>query len=352
MSRWIEHFDSHPFQSVWTSLKKSLEETVVDDKTVMTSVKEVARLKKVVSYLDGIINGIDPELVPAATWDSFHSQANACLSQVTTYNNNKAIAHITQANVHVDNLLTYVRPYMILDGKISKALQQSLKNYAKTIDEYGKSFVKSTSGLIDDIRNYKEQGNELFEEIESTNKSIVDYSAILFGSDDEGGIKKKIEELFDKISEYHEKTNEFYNETFIGDEEEVSTKKSILESKEFIEEEKDKIENLMNSIVSEIKEINNFHIKIFGTKTDDDEEVNGGMSGDLDELITKMETFKKEQKIKYKALNEQIEQLLPGATSAGLASAYKHMKDTFDNPIKYAGYVRRQLSCPVRRQLS
>lgn len=339
MSRWIEHFESHPFQNIWESLKKALEETVVNDETVITSVKEVARLKKVVSYLDGIINGIDPELVPEATWDSFHSQANACLQQITTYNSNKAIVHITQANAHVDNLLTYVRPYMIIEGDISKALQSSIKDYAKTIDDYAKSFVNKTSELINDISVYKEQGSILFKDIENTNTLAVEYHHNLFGDpDNENGVKQNIEKLFNEISEFHLKINEFYNETFIGNEEELSTKKSILEAKEFVDEEKDKIEELMNSIVNEIKDINKFHTKIYGDKTDDDE-VDGGLSGDLDKLITDMSNFEKEQKIKYKALNAQIEQLLPGATSAGLATAYKDMKITFDDPIKHASLL-------------
>ncbi len=336
MSRWIEQFEAHPFQEAWKSLKASLDETKVDDETVMTSVQEVARLRKVVSYIDGIINGIDPELVPLTTWDNFNSQTVACTSQIGNYNSNKNIAHINKANEHVDNLLTYVRPYMIVEGDISKALQESIKRYTETVEEYGSGIRENTDEIIAKIRNYKEQGDALFEDIENTNKSVGDYKTELFGNDDdESGVKQDIEQLVEGITEKHEKIGEFYEELLVGDGEELSTKQSVLKAKEAVEGEKEKIEELLGSVESEVKELDRFHTKIFGEKNDDDE-LEGGLSEDLDKLMGSMDKFEKEQKLKYKALNEQIEELLPGATSAGLASAYKEMKETFGEPIKRA----------------
>lgn len=336
MSRWIEQFDAHPFQEAWRSLQANLDDAKVDDETIITSVQEVARLRKVVTYLDGIINGIDPELIPPTTWDSFNSQAVACAGQIGNYNSNKNIAHITKANEHADNLLTYVRPYMIAEGKVSKALQQAIKSYSKTVDDYGDNIRENATILIDKIREYKEQSDTLFEEIENTNKSVDDYKVELFGNDDDKpGLKQEIEELVANITAKNEKIDAFYDELLVGDENDLSTKKSVLNAKEIIEGKKEKIEELLVSVETEVKELGRFHVKIFGEKTDDDE-LEGGLSEDLDKLIGNMEKFENEQKSKYKALNEQIEELLPGATSAGLATAYKDMKNTFDEPIKRA----------------
>ncbi|HEY8097966.1 MAG TPA: hypothetical protein VIE65_18055, partial [Methylobacter sp.] len=62
MSRWVDQFENHAFQSEWIKLKEALDEATLDDKTITTSVTELARLKKVISYLDGMIKSIDPEL--------------------------------------------------------------------------------------------------------------------------------------------------------------------------------------------------------------------------------------------------------------------------------------------------
>jgi hypothetical protein len=338
MSRWIEQFNAHPFQEVWNQLKINLNESKIDDETVLTSVQELARLKKVVSYLDGIISGFDPELVPLATWNNFNTQATACSNQITNYNNNKNITHINTANDHADNLLTYVRPYMILEGEISEVLQDAIKNYTKTINEHGEKIREDTSELIDEIRSFKEQGDSLSKEIENTEKYIESYRLELFGNEDVLGIKNRIEKLVEEITNKSESISEYYNEILIGDEDTLSIKKSVLDVKAIIVEEQQKIEVILEAVEKETKELNNFHIHIFGEKTDDNEMV-GGLSNDLERLMAEMVGFQKEQNLKYNTLNEQIEGLLPGATSAGLATAYKEMKDTFDKPIKNASRV-------------
>ena len=105
MSRWLDEFKSHAFQSTWDNLKSELDKVTIDDESVFSSVQELARLKKVISYLDGMIEGIDPEFVPMATWDNFNNQVMPCLQQIMEYNNNRNIGHIQNANNNADNLL-------------------------------------------------------------------------------------------------------------------------------------------------------------------------------------------------------------------------------------------------------
>ena len=115
MSRWIENFQEHPFQIIWEQLKNDLNETKVSDETIITDVTELARLVKVISYVDGMIHSIDSELIPFNTWDNFRDQASNCQQQIASYKINRNISHINSANSHADNLLTYVRPYMIAE---------------------------------------------------------------------------------------------------------------------------------------------------------------------------------------------------------------------------------------------
>ena len=85
MSRWTAEFAQHPFQATWKALKEELVAIEIDDQTITTSVYELARLKRVVGYLDELIAGIDPEITPNGIWGSFHSQADAALQQVRAY---------------------------------------------------------------------------------------------------------------------------------------------------------------------------------------------------------------------------------------------------------------------------
>lgn len=340
MSRWLQQFEDHAFQSVWTSLKKSLDGSTVDDETVVTSVEEMARLKKVVAYVDEMLQGIDPELVPIGTWDSFNKQATACAQQISTYNNDRDITHITQANTHADNLLTYIRPYMVADGEMGKALQESVKQYSKTVDEYLDSYVEKSSSLIDDITEIKNESDKLYSSIETVKNSVDEFNGELFGDGEEVNIEDRIRALSSEVEEKYQAIIEYYNELLVGDESEDSTKKLVIQAKEKILEEKDEIESLLESVSMEVKELEKFHTKVFGKVVEDEGEDNGkevrsgGLSSNLDQLIKALNDFEGAQKEKYTALTKEIESLIPGATSAGLASAYRALRKSFAMPIK------------------
>jgi hypothetical protein len=96
---------------------------------------------------------------------------------------------------------------------------------------------------------------------------------------------------------------------------------------------------LLASIELEIAEFVKFHTKVFGVVDEKTEKRTGGLDAALETLKKNLVDFEIAQNLKYKALNEEIESLLPGATNAGLATAYRDMKKSFDKPIKNAGRV-------------
>lgn len=53
MYRWNDQFRSHAFQSTWGSIKAALQEEVFDASDNEAVFREVARLRKVFTYLDG-----------------------------------------------------------------------------------------------------------------------------------------------------------------------------------------------------------------------------------------------------------------------------------------------------------
>lgn len=339
MSRWTELFENHPFQTVWSDLKLALSNEKVDDQTVLTSVTELARLKKVITYLDVALQAIDPELIPIALWETFHSQCALCLTQLNQYTSNRNIGHIQNANAHADNLLSYVRPYMITSKSVGNVLQQAIKSYAKTIDEYGESFRNKSTTLVDEISNYKNQSEAEYKQIEETKNLIDQFNVELFGENEtDDGIQHKVNKLVSDFETKHEEIEEFYNEIFIGHKTNISTIKQISQAKETISSDQSGIEEILENVSTEVNDLKAFHIKMFGNLSDD-EETEGGLSGELSQRIKALGDFESKQAIKYQALNNQIESLLPGATSAGLATAYLEMKLSFNEPIKNASKV-------------
>ncbi len=333
MSRWIDHFNLHPFQSIWQQLKNELSIAKIDDQTVITDVTELARLRKVVAYIDGMVQSIDPELVPATTWDSFRDQATNCNQQIAAYNSNRNTGLLQNANSHADNLLTYIRPYMVVNGKVGEALQNSIKSYAETVEEYGNSFRIKSQELLDEIRLLKGNADTSFQALENIKQSIDQLNIELFGINLDDGVQAKIRSLFADFETKYQTINAYYNETLIGDENDLSIKKEISMAKEVIVEDQKSIKNILKNVEEKITELSDFHTTIFGELNENNER-KGGLSNDFDTRIKALKKFEDDQKIKYKALNGEIETLLPGATSAGLATAYSEMKASFDRPIQ------------------
>ncbi len=101
---------------------------------------------------------------------------------------------------------------------------------------------------------------------------------------------------------------------------------------------------MLDEVTQDVNELNEFHEKIFGKiskkiENTEDEKTENGLKQELELRMNALSVFEKEQHQRYKALNEQIDSLLPGATSAGLASAYGEMKKSFSGPIKNATWL-------------
>ncbi len=86
---------------------------------------------------------------------------------------------------------------------------------------------------------------------------------------------------------------------------------------------------------------------MFGIENEDGE-LSVGLKSEISTRQKQLDEFKERQEEKYKALNDEIESLLPGANSAGLATAYFTMKESFDKPIaNYSGLFFGSVVCLV-----
>jgi hypothetical protein len=333
MSKWIDQFEAHPFQATWLTLKERLDKSTIDDETVVTSVLELARLRKVVEYLDGLIKSVDPELVPMSTWNSFNQQATASMNEIHNFNSNRNIAHLVQANAHADNLLTYVRPYMVLPNESLSSMKRASTVYAKELEKQVVNFQQKAAATINEIKETKENSAGFLSEIAATKDAVDEFEDLLFGANGDSGIQTDITKLSNKIKGLHDEVIAFHKELLLGDDESTAIKDALNTAKESIVEDQVEIEGLLSSTNTKVKQLGEFHTIIFGHK-DAENEADSGLKGELDIRVKQLSSFEKEQVTKYKALVEEIEGLIPGATSAGLASAYETMKSSFDTPLK------------------
>jgi hypothetical protein len=80
-------------------------------------------------------------------------------------------------------------------------------------------------------------------------------------------------------------------------------------------------------------EIEATHEKIFGKKDSEGKQVKGYLQ-ETEDLKNQIGTFLAEQQAKFLSQFKEVESLLPGATSAGLAEAYQKQKLSYTKPIQ------------------
>lgn len=338
-SRWADEFSRHPFQPIWAGIKNDLANIDVDDQTVITSVTELARLKRVIVYLDEIISTVDPDLTPRSVWSNFESQSDACSQQIRAYSSTKNISHIQQANEHADNLLTYVRPYMVLPQEAVSALQKSAQTYASQLESHIFSFRNKSESLLNEIRKDREVAAARMRGLEKAGDKIDVLAKELFdGADGVIPTKSLIDSFVADVAEKTKQVTDLHVNLLVD----LPEKNSIQTQTKYAEADilarRKEMTKVLENAQKRIDNLDEFYEKIFGVPDNDKVETTGGLEFELNTRIAQLDSLEIDQEKKHKALFERIESLLPGATSAGLASAYRSLKESFDKPI--ANYTK------------
>ncbi|TCN83097.1 hypothetical protein [Shewanella fodinae] len=338
MSRWVLEFNNHPFKEVWKNIEDISNSITLDDESVESDVEEIARFKKVVTYISNILISVDPELIPSSTWKNFLGQSQPCLTQLEAYNKNRNIQHVIQANAHIDNLLSYLKPYSVSSSEQVVAYNKAVMDYAEGMSSGLVNFKNKVDILYssmkeqsEDINSTREKVLENYNEIDGIYKELEELRKEYFsGSDSEKSVQEKIILLIDQTEEIRTKILAYHDELLDSGSDSIS---------EIIKEAKDKsinnsseISELLDQTEIQLKELKSFYLKVVG-KENDEGVVSGGLKQEIEDRKDELDKFKTLQEKRYLALNNQIEELLPGATSAGLATAYRVMRKSFSKPI-------------------
>jgi len=165
VSTWSDRFQKHPFLGVWEQLiELSHDESLVDG-IDESSIQDLARLNKVLAYANGIISKIDPELFPLSLLNSLQQQSQACFNELNAFKGNRNIAHIQNANNHVDSILATLHQTPASLYSISrKNVGESIKAYSNTIDLYLRKYKENTESAIEGLEERINNINRLLEE--------------------------------------------------------------------------------------------------------------------------------------------------------------------------------------------
>lgn len=133
-----------------------------------------------------------------------------------------------------------------------------------------------------------------------------------------GTANEEVSSLKDELDDITELYNDFIRKP----------SSAVLSKAEKLNETFEKV-NEYNSEISDIVEkVSAFETKVFGKTTEDEE----SLKFKLNNLKTQHEELHGEWEGKYETLTTKIEDLLPGATSAGLAKSYYDQKNSYKWP--------------------
>lgn len=312
MSRWIENYESNEFHIKWNSFKESVENYNIEEVTDSSTLVEFARLKKILVFIESYLKLIDPEINKINILSDPLVHLNNAISEFNSFISSRNIIYIQQTNNHIDNCIIYLKNANILIPKISA------RSVSVMISEYNKTIEKSLNEI-----NLSES-EDAAKQIKLLKNELID---------SEDSIESKINNIFNDIEKKYKDINEFYNETLIDENDYNSTKTEILTVKKSIFDDIKSIKESINEATNELDELEKFYIKIYGKLDENKEKRIDGLKQELDKRLTSLGDFETTQKNKYEALIQEIESLLPSATSVGLAEAYHQEREKFNMPI-------------------
>mgnify|MGYP000679578741 CR=1 FL=1 len=310
MSRWVEQFNNHPFQAVWKGIVEVAENVEIDDSTVVTSVEETARLKKVIVYLNGLLEACDPELIPVSTWDSFHSQSTPCLQQINAYQTNRNITHIANANANLDNLLTYLRPYQVVAGKAAKSASASFIAYTKTINSNLTSFQGQVRSILTEVGGYKDKVVKDAEESRLSSIQIEKLVKDYFDDAEKESLSTKVSNFEKQLEKSYKGIQQYKIELIDGDSDKKSISAEIDSALKIAEANSEVMTGLLGDVKSKLSDFKSYYTDVFGFKNDEGV-FEGGLKGEITAREKHLEQFKNQQELKCNSLSDKIESLLP-----------------------------------------
>lgn len=331
MSAWSGANGEEQFQQVWSALCILSERVQINQETASKEFFLVARFNKVTTHIDGLISGFDTDLLPHDFWESSNSKVTEVLNVLGNFLETRRFDLIVQANKGLDIFLSRVLVYSSVSRYEKDGLGITAKNYSEQLEKYLKSFqsvADISRGSTEAARKQAENINNVLENILHAARGV---KSDLETQKKEGGeINLQLDKIFKDSLEKNQKIAQLSRDLIMGPD---SLSSKFTSNFSEIAGVNKRMKEMLLAAEGRNQDLISLHDRINGDP-DNAEPEKRGLSAQLDYQISRMKSVELDQKKRHEALFLKIESLLPGATSAGLATAYKSLKDNFTAPVK------------------
>lgn len=162
MSKWVEKFNTHPLIGVWGNLLELIRDDSIAEGATEDSIQDIARIRKVVTHLNGIFKNIDPEVTPFNHLTNIQNSTQTCINELNAFKGNKNVGHLTNANSHADTLLVQFQQlpasvYSVSEENIKSTVSAYSESIGHYISKYKNETENSVRQLFDDISNLQSE---------------------------------------------------------------------------------------------------------------------------------------------------------------------------------------------------
>lgn len=314
MDRWHDQFQEFLNSNSWKSINEFAKNINIENIDDDTHKSELSRFKRIVKHLDTAFNSIEPHYLDLVTLDEIIDATTNCVNQLNGNN-------IESANDFLSIALKKVLPFTTAILINKDASTAAFKEYNKLVSDSLPSKKKELRDVTKSIKN----ALNLIISIENESGAM----------DENSTTEKKLEAFFEKIKNQKEEIEKSYKEAVTNDDS-ITTK--LNQTKIDAEKILDEIKQAFEKHEKYHDELIDYHDLVFGYEKDDGTEVEG-LRDTIENSFANLKDYHIEQANQHKSLKEEIESLLPGATSVGLSVAYNDLKDkAAESAGKYTNY--------------
>ncbi|MCE2722138.1 MAG: hypothetical protein ACK51V_00110 [bacterium] len=147
MSQWVDRIKQHPAIADLAVLEASISACKASAESDETTFEAWARIDRVVRFVRAFMSQVDPLLVPLPALANAQGQIQAARAQVVTYEANKNVAHLNEANNNLDNVLTYLGYVPTLDAAAGE-IGDATAAYQSAVSD----FLRGTKAQVDALK--------------------------------------------------------------------------------------------------------------------------------------------------------------------------------------------------------
>lgn len=302
----------------WADIKSSIDSISEEDlQNNEAATDELDRLKLTIEAIAESTKSIQPfaELINPDIQNHVKSLENH-LRNLKASPANQRLNHLNSLNNIATTILERLWPFAP-QSEAAKAAGQAFDRYKKLIE--------AEAASITDLHS---EADTAISAIRSISTELTAYrTQLVDGTDESKSIKDQVEEKITMIDNMLANTEAFYQRLTQGDGGSASIQNEILNAQKNATENSSKIADKLSDAERKLNELDRIYSDVVGVSTGDEDQQTG-LKDQLEHRQAQLNEMVNDFERKFEGLVDQVEDLLPGATSAGLASAYNVLRTT------------------------